>query len=104
MEHMIVLVDSDLEPVYTSRIWCVFESYTATVCKIPVDVATPQVCISEIRSVMGHPSGFLEIIAALRDLDAEKAVASHEGDEVRIKNLIRRTSGFAVVNETVKGA
>lgn len=101
--NMIILLDTYDSPLYTTRVWCIFEVYTSTVCNIHVDVTLPEASKVEFYKKLTQ-GDFSGIAASLTSIDAESAVASYHADEDAIKSLIQRTTGFNVVNETVKSA
>merc|ERR1711879_407735 len=101
---MLILLDDFKKPRYTSRIWCMFECYTAKRHQVPIDVTLPPICQTEFRRVLKVPGGFSTIIQALEDIDTQDAKASFPEDEERIKKLVNNTIGFAAVDETVKSA
>ena len=72
---MIVLRDSYDGGHYTTRVWCIFEVYTATMHNIPISVALPGASKAEFHKKLkdGH---FSEIAASLTSIDAEKAQAT----------------------------
>jgi hypothetical protein len=102
--QMLILLDTFENPVYTTRVWCIYEAYTATVGGIPIDVALPETSRATFSKILQAKGGFSKITQALTQIDAETAKASVIADEENIKNVIRGTTGFSAVNETVKGA
>lgn len=101
--HMIIMLDTYQNPVYTKRVWCIYETYVATSTGIKTDVAIPR----SDKIVFGQSlkrGNFAEVAESLTDIDTEKAEASHKSDEDEIKGLIHRSIGFVAVNETVKSA
>lgn len=101
--HMIILLNTYHKPYYTSRVWCIYETYVSNTGSISTDVALPEASRNEFykRIKLG---GFAEIAASLAAIDTEAAQASVEADALEIKSLIRNSIGFKAVNETVKCA
>merc|ERR1719487_3220776 len=100
---MIILLDGYSRPKYTTRVWCIFEVYTATMCNIHIDVALPEA--SKIQFFQRLRQGdFAEIADSLQTIDVEKAEASVQADADAIRQKIESTTGFTAVNETVIGA
>merc|ERR1711970_1614028 len=99
---MVMLLDSFEDPIYATRLWCIFEAYSATAAKIEITVALPSWLDRKLHEVFKRPHGLATIVRALSNIDAAAASASFVEDETRIKDLIVNTTGFFAVNETVK--
>ena len=100
---MIVLRDSYDGGHYTTRVWCIFEVYTATMHNIPISVALPGASKAEFHKKL-KDRHFSEIAASLTPLMPRRRKQPFQSDEDAIKSLIKETTGFPVVNETVKSA
>lgn len=100
---MLIVLDAYQTPYYTKRVWCIYETYMATAHSLPIDVALPQANMDLFYKTL-KLGGFAQIAETLTAIDAEHAEASFKGDEDMIKSLIRNTTGFASVNESVKSA
>ncbi|CAK9009527.1 unnamed protein product [Durusdinium trenchii] len=81
---------------YTSRIWCIFEIYTAVCLDKPITLIMPEVRVDQ------RVEKLEELIHICR-VDAAEATASITSDEEKIKKHILNTHGsFNQVNEIVQ--
>lgn len=94
-------------PMYITRIWCVFEIYTAVVlgeeaCSVTVIMPpkeTIHFCESlQVKDCNGRSSGISNLWRRLVDLDVEKAASSVPQDREQILKLIDDGPGFEAVN------
>jgi len=99
--RVLVIFDTWRSAFYLQRAWCVFETFMADKVGADVQIILPSAearsLESEIRS-----AGLDSVVSAFGDVDIEKAKATMEVDEVRVKDLIARTSSFDYINQAVK--
>jgi len=100
---LVVVLDTYDGPFYTTRIWCIFEVYTANTQNIQIDVTLPEDCQKGFYRSL-QQGEFSRLSSALTAIDTENAEASFQADADAIKNLIRATSGFSSVDDSVKYA
>jgi hypothetical protein len=100
---LVVVLDTYDGPFYTTRIWCIFEVYTANVQNVRIDVTLPEDSHKDFYGSLQRGE-FSSLSAALTAIDTENAEASFQADADAIKNLIRETSGFVSVDDSVKYA
>jgi hypothetical protein len=94
---MVSMLDSLRNPLYTCRIWCVYESFIAQQCGIELETALPDTCRQELDEFT-RESGLWGLKVTV---DCSQAKASNPADETAIKELIQKQSSFADVNEKV---
>jgi len=100
---VVAVMDSWENPVYTKRIWTIYEQYVATKIGIPVHFTLPELpSASMFKRIERGRSGIQYVVNTISDVDAEKAQASHPEDEKTVKDLIRGCVGFPTVNATVQ--
>lgn len=96
----VAILDTWQTPIYTKRVWCIFEQYTAVKNDIPVQIILP---VSEAASMHDAlETGVAEVAFALQNIDVESAEASFKADEEKVKGAIRTDVGFDRVNEAVQ--
>merc|ERR1711957_565255 len=100
---VLALLDSFEAPTYLSRIWTIFEQYTAIKLGVPVRMILPpeaaQKLVVEIHA--GKP-GILRVKDALCRVDSRNAVASVMADELKVKKLISESVGFETVDAQIR--
>jgi hypothetical protein len=101
--RMVILLNSFHDPVYTTRVWCIFEAFTATKNSVEIQVALPTAAKEEFTYQLKN-DGFGDVAHSLTTIDSASAEATIKADEKMIKDVIRESIGFAAVNEMVKCA
>merc|ERR1712046_118446 len=102
---MIAMLDTWDNPVYVTRVWTMFEQYTAQELGIPIEMimSPSQNKGFEEQLDLGR-SGLKKVMDSLMNIDVEKAQATAINDERKVKKTIRTTVGFDAVNEKVKAS
>ena len=101
--NMVALVDKWDEPMYTKRIWTIYEQYVAIELDIEVQFTLPEgPATTLIEHLEQGGQGFREVVTAIAKVDAESAEASHEADLKKVKGMIDHSPGFPTVNKVVK--
>eukprot|EP00931_Biecheleriopsis_adriatica_P114734 TRINITY_DN90647_c0_g1_i1.p1 TRINITY_DN90647_c0_g1~~TRINITY_DN90647_c0_g1_i1.p1 ORF type:complete len:1039 (-),score=140.37 TRINITY_DN90647_c0_g1_i1:16-2967(-) len=102
--NLIALMDEWNDPVYTKRVWTIFEQYTAIKLNIKVQFALPEGPSKTLHEYLDQGrQGFNTVIAAIAKVDAESAEATFKEDEAKVKSMIRESEfGTAGVNAAVK--
>ena len=86
-----------------TRIWTVFEQYTAAKLGVEVKMILPPESMQSIQAAIG--SGNINAVTqSLTQIDVESAEASVREDETKVKLLIQKHSSFDNVNEAVKNS
>jgi len=101
--QVVALLDTYQEPIYVTRIWCVFEQFTAASLQIPVEIILPPDQADKFHYELEN-TGMKNIIASLTNIDVETAKASQPEDEKKVKALIEREIGYIAVNNQVQGS
>lgn len=101
--RMVALLDHWDQPAYLSRIWTIFEQYSAVVLEIEVTFILPQAAgESLLREIRKGEEGILTVRESLCNVDAETASAWCLEDEQHVKRIIEQSIGFEKVNEKVQ--
>lgn len=100
--QMLLLLDKIQQPVYTSRAWCIFESYVCIQHDIPMTIILPDSAEASFRDSFRSGDGIQALTSALDAMDVRHAKASSEADELLIKGIIRNSLGFHAVNTAVR--
>ena len=100
--HMLILMDSFLQPAYITRAWCIFESFVCLKNRLPMTIILPEQEEMSFKKIMDTSGGPRRLQQVMEDLDVRYAEASQKSDEDMIKLLILRSTGFDAVNEAVK--
>jgi len=104
--HIVTMMAPWDAPVYLTRIWCVFEIYTANKTGSKVTIAMPSSerkrFIDGLRSEDGQ-SQIDTLFSTLGKTDVKKAEASVESDRTSILRIIEDGVGYGGFNNTVSG-
>mmetsp|Transcript_52676 Transcript_52676/g.94935 ORF Transcript_52676/g.94935 Transcript_52676/m.94935 type:complete len:261 (+) Transcript_52676:2-784(+) len=101
--RMVALLDQWDQPSYLSRIWTIFEQYTAVVLEIEVTFVLPETSgDSLLQEIRKGEEGIVHVRDSLCNVDAESAGAWCPEDEHQVKSLIEETIGFEKVNAKVQ--
>mmetsp|Transcript_30533 Transcript_30533/g.70403 ORF Transcript_30533/g.70403 Transcript_30533/m.70403 type:complete len:862 (+) Transcript_30533:143-2728(+) len=101
--QVVAILDDWKEPRYLTRIWTIFEQFTAIKLEMPVTMIMPQKQnMSLIDQVRAGEEGILRVTESLCKFETEKATATNPSDETKVKALIRSTRGFDFVDAKVK--
>lgn len=109
--HMLAMMAPWQKPLYLSRIWCVFELYTAARlpdCKLSI-LMPPQekeglkrtLFESEEEIVDEIDEGIKPLFEALSNTNVQEAQASIESDKVSILKTIEQNEGCVTINQKV---
>ena len=89
--NMVALVDKWEDPVYCTRMWTVFEQYTATRLRVPVSMILPPAQDKSFHRQL-TTGKMMHVIESLTTIDVEKAKAN-PADEEKLRTLIQSTVG-----------
>jgi len=100
---MVALLDTWDDPFYLTRIWTVFEQYTAVKIGIPVEIIMSREATSSlINEIYKGAEGILRVKHSLGHVDSRTATAWNPKDEQKVKALIEATTGFEKVDWKVR--
>jgi len=104
--HIVAMMAPWQEPHYLTRIWCVFELFTAQTNDCEVTIMMPS--DEKERFVEGLRSGDYEdqmnaLFSTLAKTDVTKANASVESDRTEILEIVKKGVGYANFNMAVSG-
>ena len=66
---VIVLLDTWEEPLYLTRVWCLFEQYSAAKLHIPVETILPRKAKHSLLAAMKEANGMKKVEEALSKVD-----------------------------------
>lgn len=100
---IVALLDGWDAPVYSTRVWTIFEQFTAVKLDIPVKMIMPMDAFHSLSKEINQGiTGILAIKESLSKIDSQNAEASRLADTVKVKTAIRESVGFEKVNSCVK--
>jgi len=100
---MVALLDTWDEPRYLTRVWTIFEQYTAAKLNIEVTMILPtSSCRSLIKELETGADGINRVNNALVSVDSERSEAFSPKDAIKVKGLIEKDIGFEAVNTAVE--
>jgi len=100
--QMIIIMDDYFQPMYISRVWCIFEAFISVEQNIEPDVALPDSASIRLKSQLNQENPLRTLRTNFRQINTENAEASMPEDAKAIKALIRESIGFDRVNLAVK--
>lgn len=102
---VVAILDDFQKPLYLTRVWTIFEQYTALSLGLPVEMILPpkadELLISEVKT---GDVGLDNITRSLMKVDVENSKATMKHDEDAVKKLIREGAGFHSVNSAVQAS
>ena len=98
---MIAMLDTWERPQYCTRIWTVFEQFTAAKLGVKVKMILPPEQMESFKAAM-QSNNVGAVTQNLTQIDVENAKASVPKDEETVKALIKQHSSFDAVNKAVK--
>jgi len=99
--HILSLMVPWEAPVYITRVWCLFEFFTALQNKITLDVIMPKSEKDELVKAINGTDGPQKLLKTLSNTRIQDADASVKEDKTKILQLIESGTGFAYVNGKV---
>lgn len=101
--RMVALLDDWDAPQYLTRIWTIFEQFTAIKLNIPVQMIMPADSNASLNVQINRgEAGIIAIKKSLSSIDSAKAEASRPSDREKVLKNIRESVGFEKVDECVK--
>ena len=100
---VVALLDGWDTPVYLTRIWTIYEQFTALKLGIPMRMILPRDSFKSLSEEIDRGiDGIENIKKSLNKVDSEHAEAWLPEDETKVKTAIRESVGFEKVNSSVK--
>lgn len=90
------------EPVYLSRVWCIFELYTASEnknCKLTISMPPREK--QGMVQTLNDAYGITKLWDTLAKTDVQSAQASQMIDKIRILDMVEKGPGFTALNNKV---
>merc|ERR1712048_500067 len=97
----IALWDTWSNPEYLTRIWCIYEQFTAISLNVEISVVLPAEQAEEFQHLIGQPDFLTQVKNAFRRIDCKHAKASVPADERKVKEIIQNGVGFQDVDRRV---
>lgn len=98
--HMVAMLDSWHRPVYLTRLWALYEQYTAQFLDIKITFILPPKHDETFSTNIKKDTK--KIVDGLKIIDSQNAQASSFVDQMRLMQEIRGAIGFDRVNQKVK--
>ncbi|CAB9523937.1 Hydra magnipapillata [Seminavis robusta] len=101
--HLLAMMAPWNAPVYITRVWCIFEIFTAHItdgCKIDI-VMPPKEKLSLEQDVVDTGGGVNALYETLCNTKVEKANASVDSDRLAILGQVKSDVGYSVLNNLV---
>eukprot|EP00928_Gymnodinium_smaydae_P087971 TRINITY_DN72133_c0_g1_i1.p1 TRINITY_DN72133_c0_g1~~TRINITY_DN72133_c0_g1_i1.p1 ORF type:complete len:944 (-),score=73.80 TRINITY_DN72133_c0_g1_i1:26-2596(-) len=105
IRNMVAILDTWEQPTYFTRIWTIFEQYTALKLNIRVSIILPPKSAETlVEQIDCGKLGIFKVQRCISTVDAELAQASVPADEVMLKKLISEgvDGGFTHLNYVVR--
>jgi len=101
--HVLAMMAPWSAPLYLTRIWCVFELFTANQEDIDVTIVMPRAQKKEMEQALigAEAKGINALYEALAGTKVQDAEASVEDDRVRILKMIEEGPGYTDLNNRV---
>jgi len=101
---VVALLDSWNSPQYLTRIWTIFEQFTAIQRRIPVHIIMPEAATRGLMLTIERGSvGLTKVCDSLCKVNSESAEAWEPKDKEKVKDMIRNTEGsFMGVNAQIR--
>ena len=100
--RVIALLDTWDNPRYLTRIWTIYEQFTAAKLNISMTmILPPEAHESLMEKLREGDVGIKAVTTALRKVDSENAEAFSPDDKEKVKGKIRESLGFKGVNDAV---
>jgi len=101
--RMVALLDTFDRPKYLTRIWTIFEQFTAMRLGVEVEIALP----SESRDALikefeRGKEGIMRVRDAVSTVDSSSARASDPADELQVKREVSESVGFEEVDKAIQ--
>jgi hypothetical protein len=102
-KRMVALLDTFDKPTYLTRIWTIFEQFTAMRLGVEVEITLP----SESRDALikefeRGKEGIMRVRDAVSTVDSSSARASDPADELQVKREVSESVGFEEVDKAIK--
>merc|ERR1712048_147269 len=103
--RVVAVLDTWDAPVYLTRVWTIYEQFTACSLQVPVQFILPESAAASLQShIFQGEFGISKVKKSLCNVDSERSEAWCNRDEEKVKRMIRDDVGFQEVNNHVKRA
>eukprot|EP00928_Gymnodinium_smaydae_P029818 TRINITY_DN22351_c0_g5_i1.p1 TRINITY_DN22351_c0_g5~~TRINITY_DN22351_c0_g5_i1.p1 ORF type:complete len:916 (+),score=72.64 TRINITY_DN22351_c0_g5_i1:38-2749(+) len=103
INKVVALLDTFESPVYLTRIWTIFEQFSAIRLGVPVTMVLPPSSSQQLMKKFDDgKEGILYVKDAISCVDCKNAKASMPEDEAAVKKLIEEECGFAQVDDKIE--
>ncbi|CAB9501139.1 Kinesin light chain [Seminavis robusta] len=102
--HLLAMMAPWNAPVYITRIWCIFEIFTAHTNGCTIDIVMPpkeKGTLEEVVDDKGGEFALTTLYGTLSNTKVEEAKASVESDRLAILHQLESTVGYSVLNNQV---
>jgi len=100
---VVTVLDTFDRPIYLTRIWTIFEQFTAMRLGINVEMTLPPDASScLIREFEKGKDGIMRVRSSMTTVDSSSARASDSADESKVKNMIEDSVGFEEVDNAIR--
>jgi len=101
--RVVAVLDTWKQPVYLTRVWTIYEQFTACSLKVPVIFVMPQSSSESLNvQILRGAEGIEEVKQSLCQVDVKEAEAWDVRDKLQVMKAIEDTVGFDQVNRHVR--
>jgi hypothetical protein len=102
-KRMVAVLDTFDKPTYLTRIWTIFEQFTAMRLGVEVEVTLPSKSRDALIAEFERGrEGIMRVRDAMSTVDSSSARASDPADELKVKSKILESVGFNEVDAAIK--
>ncbi len=101
INNIVALMAPWNDPIYLSRVWCIFELFTAHKHGCNLTIAMPPREKASLIQTVNTVEGVSTLFNVFASTAVENAQASEESDKVRILSMVEGAVGFAELNNQV---
>jgi tetratricopeptide (TPR) repeat protein len=101
--HILAMVAPWTKPEYLSRVWCIFELFTASQidgCKVTIEIPSRE-REDFLDGLVNDYDHIHKLFGVLSSTDVEKVEASYESDRNNILNIVKTKTGYEEFNITI---
>ncbi|CAK0821710.1 unnamed protein product [Prorocentrum cordatum] len=101
--RVVALLDTFDRPLYLTRIWTIFEQFTASKLNVDVEIVMPEESArSLIREFEQGRIGIQRVRDSMANVSSTSARATEKADEEKVKALICKHGGFDMVDSAIR--
>jgi len=104
--HILAMMTPWTQPEYLSRVWCIFELFTASQydgCKVTIEMPSRERkdFLDGVVNMTADFEHITKLFGVLSSTDIENAKASYESDRTDILNVVKAKTGYGKFNATI---